>query len=80
MLNLATVKQVLEDSTGMVNDLHGMDLEDLDAHEHKRRKVAEVTRDLLQLADQLVLASSLVRNEYWFAKGYRDSLDLERTE
>jgi hypothetical protein len=34
--------------------------------------VAAVTRELLRLADQLELAASLVKNEYWVGKGNRD--------
>lgn len=35
----------------------------------RRTVEAEVSRDLLNLADRLTLAASLVRNEYWTAKG-----------
>lgn len=30
---------------------------------------AALTRDLLNISDQLILASSLVKNEYWSVKG-----------
>jgi hypothetical protein len=49
-----------------------MDLTDDDTVPDKqavRTQKAEVSRQLLELADTLALAESLVRNEYWYYKG-----------
>lgn len=70
MINLDTVSEVLVVAEDEIQRLHGIDLDDGDSIGNRKQWAAEVTRDLLALADSLDLAAALVRNQYWQAKGY----------
>lgn len=63
VIDLNTCEQIVTDQLEIVKDLNGV------AHGVTRREVADVNRQLLQLADDLMLASTLVRNAYWASRG-----------
>ena len=71
-IDLSVVHSQMIDLTDSVQHLDGVDLDDNDAVANKRQYAAEVTRDLLHLADSLDLLAALVRNEYWRTKGFSD--------
>jgi len=75
-LQLGPVIDSLTQTARALTRLDGVDVLDADSTQTKKAKVAEITRDLLFLADTLNLASSLVRNEYWAVKGYDSALQL----
>lgn len=73
MIKLDVVDDILDGCKDLIHTLEGIDLDDPGSVENKRAYAADVTRDLLFLADQLTLASVLVKNEYWHAKGYDEA-------
>lgn len=77
MIDLRTVDRILDESAKTVGLLDGKNVEDHDSTTKKREDVANVTRELLRLADNLALASALVRNEYHVIKGAPDPLTEE---
>lgn len=71
-INLSTVRSQMSDLFAVTKDLDGIDLDDTEGIDQPRQWAAEVSRDLLHLADSLDLLGALVRNEYWKTKGYED--------
>jgi hypothetical protein len=77
-IDLSIVKAVIDDCELLITDLDGQNLDDrfnhntdkAEAREHKVR----LSRDLQRLAHQLELAATLVRNEYWHARGGPDHI------
>jgi len=70
-IELAIVEEILRESLSEdIHSLEGVVLWDNDSTHINRAEAAEVTRDLLHLADHLDLAANLVRQQYWRAKGY----------
>ena len=67
-VDMAFTLEILTDAVRVANELNGLTVDD---HETTLAKgdVARLNRQLLNLADQLQLASSLVRNSYWEGKG-----------
>lgn len=78
---MTIVKEVLDDCELLVEDLDGQMLDErqnsdsdadtpskAEARDHKVR----TSRDLQRLAHQLEMAATLVRNEYWHARGGPD--------
>lgn len=59
-----------------LSQLNGVDVLDTNSTQTKKGRVAEITRDLLFIADSLQLVSGLVRNEYWAVKGYDSRIHL----
>jgi hypothetical protein len=62
-VDLNTVNEILQDAVPLMLSLNGTPIT---ADKHA---TAAATRSLLELADKLALASTLVRNEYWHARG-----------
>lgn len=77
-INLRTVIEMLERAHSEACNLHATELDDTDStgnpggssDRSRREQAALVSRDLLVLSDGLVLASALVKAEYWHLKGY----------
>lgn len=85
MIDLSRVKTVLSEVQDLVEDLHGLDLDDSDAITNQskgnaRRERAQRSQELQLLATRLELAAALTRNEYWFARGEKDPLSATRSE
>ena len=84
MIDLERVRGILNgDVADLIGNLDGVDLDDTDAitnqtRSNARQAKAEKSKELLLLADRLSLAESLVRGEYWFARGESDPLDVDR--
>lgn len=73
MINLIQVETLIQSEIlPMIADLDGISVEDLAEVKDKaseRAFKAEVSKDLLMLADQLAYAEQLVRKTYWAYKG-----------
>lgn len=64
--------EILADAIDVARKLDGIEIEDTTLGKSgsaTSRDAARLNRALLNLADQLQLASSLVRNVYWDGKG-----------
>ena len=66
-VDLALVREVLNDANKALESLDGTVIADTTLGNNP--SAAQLNRELLNLADQLQLASALVRNEYWTGKG-----------
>jgi hypothetical protein len=66
-VDLAQVRAILQDAMDTADNLDGVLVDDTTLE--KKKAEAELNRRLLNLADALGLASSLVRNAYWHGKG-----------
>ena len=66
-IDLTLTREVLNDASKAVESLDGTVIDDTTLG--NKASEAQVNRELLNLADQLQLASALVRNEYWTGKG-----------
>lgn len=85
MIDLTNVRRVLSDAADIINSLDGQELDERDAIPSQsrgieRRKRAQRSQDLQLLATRLELAASLVRVEYWHARGCSDPLRSNRTD
>lgn len=69
-INLTTVDALLGEAREIIHAHDGLDMEDFNSIQNARDARAEVTRDLLRLADLLTTAAALTREEYWRAKNY----------
>lgn len=77
MIDLAKVRNQLENALDIVGNLDGLDLVDTDtgnptnshARTSDRQRAAAASRELLHLADLLTLSAALVREQYWTMKG-----------
>ena len=83
MIDLAAVRSVLMEVESLVAQLDGLELDDTDALSSQskgaaRKEKAQRSQELQLLAVRLELAASLVRNEYWFARGEVDPLNRRR--
>jgi hypothetical protein len=67
IVDLRSVQEILGDCVNEARVLNGSSVDDKSLD--KKPSAAELNRRLLNLADQLTLASALVRNEYWTGKG-----------
>lgn len=79
MIDLNRVRHVLDEAQELVDDLHGLQLDDSTAVTSQskgkaRQERAQRSQELQLLATRLELAAALVRNEYWFARGEPDPL------
>lgn len=80
MIDLHRVRAILDEAQGVIDELDGVDLDERQAlgnNQSKsldRQQRAAMSQSLNQLADRLQLASTLVRNEYWVARGASDPL------
>jgi hypothetical protein len=66
-IDLSLLREVLSDVAKAVESLDGTVIDDTTLG--NKAGAAQLNRELLNLADQLQLASALVRNEYWTGKG-----------
>lgn len=69
-IDLTETARLVEWAALEVPALNDIDVDDTDGVQNKRRFAADVSRDLLHMADQLDLAAALVRQQYWLVKGY----------
>jgi hypothetical protein len=77
MIDLSRVCAVLADADALIESLDGRDLDESDAIGSQskglaRQERARLSQDLSLLADRLEYAASLVRVEYWQARGKED--------
>ncbi len=85
MIDLTVVRSCLSAAAALVDELDGKELDETDAVTSQskgeaRKRRAQRSQDLQLLATRLELAASLVRNEYWYARGERDPLHPERED
>lgn len=66
-VDMHLVKEILNDALKACDAVDSVIIEDNTLG--NKAKEAHINRDLLNLSDQLGLASSLVKNEYWSGKG-----------
>lgn len=83
MIDFAAVKRTLKEAVELVDTLDHQDLDETAALTSQskgdaRRQRAQMSQDLQLLANRLELAASLVRVEYWFARGESDPLRPDR--
>lgn len=83
MIDLKAVKSVVAEIESLIDTLDGQDLDETTAVAEQskgkaRQERAKMSQELNLLADRLMMASTLVRNEYWFARGEIDPLNRER--
>lgn len=74
MIDLTSVRNAMDEASKIVADLDGREVVDPDSTTTKRVDVAQVTRELIRLADLLDMAAALARNEYHVTKGAPDPI------
>lgn len=77
IINLSKVNSVLDECDRLVSELDGQSLDErVGAQDKASAREARIqrSRDLQQLAHLLELAATLVRNEYWHARGGQDMI------
>jgi hypothetical protein len=78
VIDLYTAKAILLDVVERMDTLQGEELMDIASTDKPgqvdRARKAEVSRGLQWIADSLLLASGLTRNELWIFKGENDAL------
>lgn len=72
VIDLNLVNGLLMETLDLIPEVNGTTL--LNDYGKKNSEYAERTRILNLLSDRLMLASSLVRNELWVARGEEDAL------
>lgn len=85
MINLTQTRDVMTEALELVDELHGIDLDDSDAvtsqsKGQQRQLRAQRSQELQLLASRLELAAQLVRVEYWYARGESDPLNPDRED
>lgn len=85
MIDLTSTKNILADVEGLIDDLHGCELDETDAITSQskgeaRRIRAQRSQDLQYVATRLELAAQLVRVEYWHARGEDDPTRPDRKD
>lgn len=78
MIDMGNALIVMDRAYEMAHYLDHMDITDTEDAKEKaevRSQKAEISRQLLELADLFSLCESLIRNEYWIMKGR--GLDVE---
>lgn len=83
MIDLTASKRVLEQCDELMLALDGEELDERKAvvdqsKGEARKRRAQLSQDLQLLASRLELAAALVRNEYWFARGEDDPIQIDR--
>lgn len=78
-INFDRVRNVLDECRDLMNSLDGMELDESNALVSQskgaaRQRKAKASQDLQMLATRFELAASLVRVEYWIARGELDPL------
>ncbi len=80
MIDMTNVTVLLRHAQEGAHGLDQVDITDTETSREKaavRTEKAEVSRQLLELADILALTEQLVRNEYWIVKGRGYDITLE---
>lgn len=72
VLDMTPVIALLSEAATTVVALDGQPWDDSNGSPSSEK--AELSRKINHLADQLFLASGVVRNEYWIGKGFTDQL------
>ena len=85
MIDLTRVRSVLTECQALVDDLHGLDLDDSRSVSDqtkgaKRQERAKRSQELQMLATRFELAAALTRIEFWTAKGEVDPLNRRRDD
>lgn len=85
MIDLTPTRNVLIEAGELIDELHGIDLDDSEAVTSQskgalRQLRAQRSQELQLLASRLELAAQLVRVEYWYARGESDPLNPERED
>jgi len=76
VIQLDNVRKLLDRADVLVTELDGQPLDERShGDEQKTQRIAR-SRHLQELANHLELAASLVRHEYWIARGAADPLSL----
>jgi len=70
-LDMSPVMVLLKDAYHTAQTL---DQKEWDDSSTSNAQKAELSRTINHLADQLFLASGMVRNEYWIGKGFNDAI------
>lgn len=83
MIDLSRTRDILVECLQIVDELHGLALDESDAIEGKgraeiRQERARMSQDIQLLATRLELAAAAARIEYWYARGERDPLSPDR--
>lgn len=83
MIDLSRVQEVLDEARDLIQELHGVELDETKAltsqsRGEARRVRAQQSQDLRRLAELFELCASLVRNEYWVARGETDYIHDRR--
>lgn len=75
-INLSKVDNILEEADRLLTELDGKPLDEtLNPSKAQAREIrVQRSRDLQQLAHLLELGATLVRNEYWHARGGQDMI------
>jgi len=68
-INFDVVRRILADTVTALSDMDGTEWDDSGKNSPEK---AHLSKRLNHTADMLVLASTLVRNEYWVGKGFDD--------
>jgi hypothetical protein len=75
-IDLSRVRAILDEIDELIDDLDGVELDERTAIEQPPGKArhdrAHQSQTLNLVADRLALAASLVRVEYWAARGHKD--------
>ena len=85
MINLDNAARAVREAQRLLDELHGLDLDESDAvtsqSRGETRKIkAQRSQDLQLLANRLELAAALVRVEYWYARGETDPCRPDRRD
>lgn len=83
-IDVEKVRAILAEVDGCLDDLDGTELDESDALEKDRspgrRQRAFKSQQLQFVANRLELAASLVRVEYWHARGEQDPINPDRED
>jgi hypothetical protein len=85
MINLTTARRAIDDAVTLIAELDGQELDETHAITSQsrgalRKRKAEMSQDLQLAATRLELAASLVRVEYWHARGEGDPTRPDRND
>lgn len=85
MINLKAARRAIDDAVQLIEDLDGRELDETHAITSQsrgalRKEKAQMSQDLQLIATRLELAASLVRVEYWHARGEGDPTRPDRRD
>lgn len=70
-LDMEPVLTLLKAAYNLASQIDRKEWDDTGANNTEK---AELSRSINHLADQLQIASAMVKNEYWIGKGFKDSI------